>query len=107
MRGTIRTNQRRGMRQTADTASRALRDWPVILLDAPDEVLMDRLDCDESAERPSLTDLPPLEEIRHLRETRWPRYLEWKPRIVPSFPGSPDEVVDAILLAAPENGTAG
>ena len=84
-----------------------MRDWRIILLDAPDEVLMDRCGRDDPTERPSLTDLPPLEEIRHLRETRWPRYLEWKPRIVPSVPGSPEEVVDAILLAISEDGTEG
>lgn len=73
----------------------ALRPFRAILLDAPDPELARRIESDR-AERPPLTDLPLLAEIRTLRARRFALYTALDPMIIATAGRPPEEVAAEI-----------
>ena len=87
----------------------ALGQWSAVLLDAPDGVLEERIQADQSvwemaagasgreiSARPPLTDLPLVDEIAALRRERWPDYLAMNPRVVDAACGDARTVADEV-----------
>jgi shikimate kinase len=72
-----------------------------VWLTAPPETLWDRIRADAmtSARRPALTELSPLDEMRHVLAAREPHYRSVAHQSVATDSQSPDAVVSAILAA--------
>ena len=74
----------------------ALARWWVVHLDAPDQILLDRITRD-GIDRPSLTELPPAAEIADLRDRRAPLYSSVAAVMISTGEREPFEVVAAIV----------
>lgn len=66
----------------------------MVLLDAPAEVIVGRL---EGSDRPSLTGLPPADEARYLMQQRRPAYCRASDICIPTGECIPGEVVERII----------
>lgn len=75
---------------------------PVLWLTASAETIAQRMrqDATTRTSRPNLTNLPPLEEIRHLLEVRQPYYQETASLEITTENVLPEEIVEQILAAA-------
>lgn len=81
---------------------------PVLWLTASAETILSRMGGDPTSEsnRPSLTNLPALDEIRHLLEVREPFYRDCASIEITTEEYSPEEIVKQILEIggySPEN----
>ncbi|MEM7262005.1 MAG: shikimate kinase [Planctomycetota bacterium] len=77
-----------------------LQGWLVVLLDAPDSVLIDRIARDRAEggpTRPALSEHPLAEELPRLRERRFTLYRSFANVSVSTADRTPSEVVDEIL----------
>jgi shikimate kinase len=84
-----------------DNRSRLCKSGHCVWLTAPAEVLWDRIRVDAATpvRRPALTDLSPLDEIRHVLATREPLYQSVAHQAIASGSQSPEAIVSAILAA--------
>ena len=91
----LRENTRNVLRQAG----------PVLWLTASPEVILERMSGDSRSQstRPSLTNLPPLEEIRRLMEFREPLYRETATIEITTELCSPEEIVKQILSIGNSN----
>lgn len=80
----------------APGAIQNLERWTAILLDAPDEVLADRI---SGSKRPPLTDLEPLAELATIRSRRAPLFEALSPLATISSAGEIQETLQGILEA--------
>lgn len=82
-----------------ETRQRLQEKGHVVWLTASAETISDRIRDDgaSATTRPSLTGLPPLEEIVHLLETREPLYAKTAHQVVDTDVLALEEVVDLIL----------
>lgn len=82
----------------------ALRDWSVVLLDAPDATLVERIESDRAGRdqtgsgthRPALTDLPLSEEIAELRVRRFTVYRKFATFAIDTAERSPSQIAAEI-----------
>lgn len=94
----------------AEATRRALASWCVVLLDAPDEVLLERCrrdalsdaDPDESRgaeriDRPALTSLSPAEEVAELRRIRFPLHQSLATLTLDTSGGTVEALVSSLL----------
>ena len=72
---------------------------PVLWLTASPETILRRMTADETTKtsRPSLTNLPALDEIRHLLELREPMYRDCATMEITTELCSPEEIVKQLL----------
>ena len=72
---------------------------PVLWLTASPETILRRMTADETTKtsRPSLTNLPALDEIRHLLELREPMYRDCATMEITTELCSPEEIVQQLL----------
>ncbi|MBE6429118.1 MAG: shikimate kinase [Planctomycetaceae bacterium] len=85
----MRENTRKILRQSG----------PVLWLTASAETILQRMSGDETTltSRPSLTNLPPLEEIKRLLEVREPFYRDCATMEITTEICSPEEIVQQLL----------
>lgn len=83
-----------------ENTRKVLRDsGPVLWLTASPETILRRMTADETTKtsRPSLTNLPALDEIRHLLELREPMYRDCATMEITTELCSPEEIVKQLL----------
>ncbi len=91
-----------------DKVRQDLTGWHVVLVDAPDPVLEQRILADRRegrATRPSLTALPLIEEIAELRRLRFTVFESFATLRVDTSRTSPDEIVERLLESIESPGT--
>ncbi|MBQ6108261.1 MAG: shikimate kinase [Thermoguttaceae bacterium] len=78
---------------------------PVLWLTASPETILRRMTADETTQtsRPSLTNLPALDEIRHLLELREPMYRDCASLEITTELCSPEEIVKQLLEINPNS----
>jgi shikimate kinase len=72
--------------------------WRIILLDAPDEVLSDRI-RQSPGTRPSLTGTPPDREVTEIRTRRWSTFVRLADEVVSTDARNPSEIAQSIVSA--------
>ncbi len=72
--------------------------WRIILLDAPDEVLGERI-RQAPGTRPSLTGAAPDREVAEIRARRWPTFVQLADAIVSTDTRNPSEIAQSVVSA--------
>jgi len=73
--------------------------WRIILLDAPDDVLAQRIRAAPGT-RPSLTGAEPDAEVAQVRERRWATYCRLADLVVETDDGTPSSIAQRIIDSA-------